>query len=81
MKLYTEIIRGQFGDGKKVSLASDDVLTTEFTFKNKLLGRVIMRYEEPNGLTIDFFPITANTGKGGKILLHKETVNSEKSKA
>ena len=69
MKLYSTITSRK---GKRLGIGDNQEIITELSFKNKLIGRVVMKDDEVNPFEIYFYPITENTGKGGRILLHKE---------
>ena len=72
MKLYatTTSERGKptgKGGNKRI-----EILLTIDPIERKEIGRVVMSYEAGAGYTVFYYPITATTGKGGRILLHEE---------
>ena len=56
--------------GTTVSKGGNSTIVINLKIGNKEVGNVSMRYEECNGTTICYYPITENTGKGGRTLLH-----------
>ena len=76
MKLYATTQRGFSGVSKGVG--GNEFLTTTYKMGNKEVGRVMLRYEEHSGYTLYYYPITATTGKGGRILLHEEKGKQQK---
>lgn len=69
MKLYTTTTSER---GKPVSKSGNEKIEIELTIDRVAFGRVIMRYEEANGFTVYYYPITEVTGEGGRVLFHEE---------
>ena len=56
---------------RTVSKSGDVEIVIDLQRKNTTFGRVVMRYEEPNGMRCYFYPLTEVIGRGGRILLHE----------
>jgi hypothetical protein len=71
MKLYanTTSERASKGQGGNREIVIELTIDEK---ERKMIGRVVMRYEEDAGYTVYYYPITETTGKGGRILLHEE---------
>jgi len=69
MRLFLEATSER---GKSVTKSGNDNLTMELFFERKMIGRVCMAYNERDGYTARFFPITETTCKNGYTILHEE---------
>ncbi|MCK9370252.1 hypothetical protein M0R04_10130 [Candidatus Dojkabacteria bacterium] len=69
MKLY---IIAESERGKAVNKSGNSRIEIDLTIERKLIGRVVMRYEEGNECTIYFYPVDASIGKSGRVLLHTQ---------
>ena len=76
MKLYATVTSERASKGQ----GGNKQIVIDLNIEKETVGRVVMKHEEDNGYTIYYYPITETTGKGGRVLLHKEETKGKKQK-